>query len=140
MTIIPIGDDEPFDINLVHEAAQLGRAHPELITDQHLRHYATYDMNGAQALRQKREQAQARRVVRPAPHPAPPPAQGSGLTKAGLEALIAGLAPPLKAEFVKRDQRITELERRIQTLTDEYAAMKDRLLVVEAGLAVTPRE
>jgi len=121
--ILPIDDNEPFDLNLLHEAVRLGRDHPEQLTDSHLRHLATYSPGDAQRLLEKRAEAQRPRLVRMPGIPLPQP-QPSGISKAAVEAIITGIGPVIKSRFEERDKRIAALERQVKTLTDELVALQ----------------
>jgi len=61
--ITPIADGEPFEMSLLHEAADLAREDPARLTDLHLRHVATYDKGAAVEYAEKRDAAQLKALA-----------------------------------------------------------------------------
>jgi hypothetical protein len=127
MAVTPISDWQ-FSIAVLHEGVQLAKRDPGALSDLHLKHIACYDQRHADQLERQRDRLiVARSMAAPTAPPVPPVVPG--ITDEQLEAIIQGLAGPLKAKFAALTAQITALE-------TANAALKERVLLLEGTVAV----
>src|SRR5215831_13516951 len=112
--VIPL-HGEQFTAQELYNAWTVVKGNIAAVTDRQLSIIACYQPDEANQLMVKRDAAVARQTPPPAP---------SGISKPTLEAIITGIAGPLKKALAERDARIAKLENQVSTLRDELVALQ----------------
>ena len=135
MAIIPI-EDFRFSLAVLADAGVLAKRDPASLSDLHLRHWAVYDVAGAEVLEQKRaeaiETAERTRLCLEATARAAAEAKVPtvpAVTQAHLEALLDGIGDGV-AELVKR------LTTRIKAVETANAELRNQIVELLADQAV----
>jgi len=135
--ITPIGDDEPFDINQVHEAARLAKTDPAAITDMMLRHVATLDPSQVDVLIRKRAEALKLKVFTAAPRTAPAATASSSTKTVETATILAGIKPHVMTmiEHARRDLESAVAAARAQRVIEHVRRDVAALRIGQSALA-----